>query len=95
LDLTSQVACVGDNLNDVEMVRMSALGVAMGNAHEGLKTVAKWIVRRNDDEDLPGHVIRSLQIEKDLACYAFATRRDALQAIQVWLIQAADKACKA
>ena len=45
-----------------------------------------------EDPEIPGHVLCSLHIERDLSKYTFATRRDALQAIQVWMMQAADKA---
>lgn len=46
------------------------------------------------DAELPGHVMQSLQIERDLSHpdYIFSTRRDALQAVQMWLTRAISKA---
>lgn len=45
-----------------------------------------------EDPELPKHVERSLHIERDLHQYTFATRKAALQAIQVWMIKEADRA---
>jgi len=38
-----QVIAVGDNLNDIEMVRTAGLGIAVANAHPLLKEVANFI----------------------------------------------------
>ncbi|MBI2201496.1 MAG: HAD family phosphatase [Armatimonadetes bacterium] len=46
------VIAVGDNLNDLEMIRLAGLGVAMGNAPEELRRHAKYVTRTNDDEGL-------------------------------------------
>ena len=45
-----------------------------------------------EEPELPVHVLRSLRIESDLSEYKFLTRRDALQAIQMWIIRATDNA---
>ena len=45
-----------------------------------------------EEPELPEHVARSLQMERDLSRYTVPTRRDALQAVQIWIMQAADKA---
>ncbi len=37
------VMTVGDNFNDIEMLQYAGLGVAMGNAPEGVKAVADWV----------------------------------------------------
>jgi hydroxymethylpyrimidine pyrophosphatase-like HAD family hydrolase len=34
---------IGDNFNDVEMLEYAGLGVAMGNAPDGVKAIAKWV----------------------------------------------------
>lgn len=39
----SDAAAVGDGLNDVEMLRMVGMGVAMGNACTQTKRVAKYV----------------------------------------------------
>jgi hydroxymethylpyrimidine pyrophosphatase-like HAD family hydrolase len=44
------VVAVGDNLNDLEMLRTAGLGVAMGNAPEALKSAADAVTRTNDEE---------------------------------------------
>ncbi len=43
---------VGDNLNDLEMIRAAGLGVAMGNAPAELKAHAGYVTATNDDEGL-------------------------------------------
>jgi Cof subfamily protein (haloacid dehalogenase superfamily) len=39
----AEVCAIGDNLNDQDMVSWAGLGVAMGNAPEALKGVAKYV----------------------------------------------------
>lgn len=34
---------IGDNANDIEMVKYAGIGVAMGNGAEELKLCADWI----------------------------------------------------
>ena len=41
---------VGDGLNDYEMIKHAALGVAMGNAVEEVKSIADYVVSSNDEE---------------------------------------------
>ena len=38
----SQIAAIGDGLNDIEMVGQAGLGVAMGGADERVRAVADW-----------------------------------------------------
>ena len=45
-----QTVAIGDNLNDLEMVARAGLGVAVENAHPGLKKVAKYVTKSNDQE---------------------------------------------
>jgi Cof subfamily protein (haloacid dehalogenase superfamily) len=42
----AEVAAIGDNLNDQDMVSWAGMGVAMGNAPEALKAVAKYVTGR-------------------------------------------------
>lgn len=37
-----QIVAIGDDVNDIEMIREAGLGVAMGNAREIIKTLAAW-----------------------------------------------------
>jgi hydroxymethylpyrimidine pyrophosphatase-like HAD family hydrolase len=39
----SEVCAIGDNLNDEDMVGWAGLGVAMGNAPDALKSIAKYV----------------------------------------------------
>lgn len=44
LGLTAaQVMAVGDNFNDLEMLRYAGIGVAMGDAPAGVKAIADWV----------------------------------------------------
>ncbi|HEX9545938.1 MAG TPA: Cof-type HAD-IIB family hydrolase [Acidimicrobiales bacterium] len=42
----AEVCAIGDNLNDEDMVRWAGFGVAMGNAPDALKRVAKHVTGR-------------------------------------------------
>ncbi|MCQ2436778.1 MAG: HAD family hydrolase [Clostridia bacterium] len=44
------VMAVGDSGNDLEMLKVSGYPVAMGNASDDLKAVAKWIAPHCDDD---------------------------------------------
>ena len=45
----SQVAAIGDGLNDIEMLTEAGLGIAMGNAPEAVKSVAAWVTGTNNE----------------------------------------------
>ena len=38
-----EVLAIGDNLNDLDMVKNSGIGVAVANSYDELKSVAKYI----------------------------------------------------
>ncbi|MDQ8692996.1 Cof-type HAD-IIB family hydrolase [Streptococcus sp. IsoGale022] len=44
-----QVMTIGDNFNDLPMMRLAGLGVAMGNAPEAVKTKAKTVTKSNNE----------------------------------------------
>lgn len=46
------VVAVGDNLNDLEMIRAAGLGVAMGNAPDALRRAADYVAATNEEEGL-------------------------------------------
>lgn len=48
----ADVIAVGDNLNDLEMIRTAGLGVAMGNAPDEVKSQADYVTATNDNEGL-------------------------------------------
>jgi hypothetical protein len=45
-----QVICIGDEINDLEMISHAGLGVAMGNAIPAVKAVADYITRSNEED---------------------------------------------
>lgn len=57
------VIAVGDNLNDLEMIRLAGLGVAMGNAPKELQVEADYVTSTNDEEGLR-EVIRRFVLEE-------------------------------
>ena len=40
---------IGDNFNDLPMLRLAGLGVAMGNAPEAVKTEANAVTKSNNE----------------------------------------------
>jgi hypothetical protein len=50
IDMKDVIAC-GDNYNDISMVSMAGLGVAMANAEEELKAVADYVTINDCDND--------------------------------------------
>ncbi|MFS0840113.1 Cof-type HAD-IIB family hydrolase [Paenibacillus sp. UNC499MF] len=46
----SQVIAMGDSENDIAMIRAAGLGVAMGNAQEGVKRIADLVTVSNDED---------------------------------------------
>lgn len=48
----TSICAVGDELNDVAMVRAAGFGVAVGNARDELKQVADRVIGRNDEDGL-------------------------------------------
>lgn len=57
------VCAVGDQVNDLSMIRGSGLGVAMGNGHESVKAVADYVCGRHDEDGLVEVVERILRPE--------------------------------
>ena len=45
-----ELIAFGDNYNDITMIGYAGMGVAMGNAEEGVKKVANYICETNDDD---------------------------------------------
>ncbi|MGX4587344.1 Cof-type HAD-IIB family hydrolase [Paenibacillus chitinolyticus] len=46
----SQVIAMGDSENDIAMIRAAGLGVAMGNAQDGVKHIADLVTVTNDED---------------------------------------------
>lgn len=47
-----EIITVGDNYNDLEMIKFAGLGVAMGNAPEQVRREADYVTETNDNEGL-------------------------------------------
>ena len=57
-DMTTVIA-IGDDINDIEMVHASGIGVAVDNALPEVKAVADWVAPHHDDDSV-AFVIRRL-----------------------------------
>jgi len=55
------ICAVGDDVNDIPMIRAAGLGVAMGNAQPAVKAAADWIVSSHDEDGLVQVARRLLQ----------------------------------
>ena len=53
------IVAIGDNFNDVSMIKMAGIGVAMGNAEEGVKAISDFVTLANHEGGV-GHAIRKL-----------------------------------
>ena len=47
----------GDEINDIEMIKMAGVGVAMGNANTYIKEIADKIALSNDEDGI-AHFVR-------------------------------------
>ena len=55
----SQTAAIGDNYNDIEMLKAAGLSVAMGNAAAEIREMCDHVTMDNDHNGV-GHAIRSI-----------------------------------
>lgn len=60
-----EIICFGDNLNDLEMIRLAGVGVAMANGRREVRDAAD-VVAPGNNEDGVGKVLLSLMEEKDV-----------------------------
>jgi Cof subfamily protein (haloacid dehalogenase superfamily) len=56
--LPAQVLAIGDGENDIEMLQLAGISVAMGNANAHLQTVAQHITLSNDEDGVAHAVER-------------------------------------
>ena len=54
----SQVMAIGDAPNDVGMLQLAGVAIAMDNAHPVVKQVAHWIAPSNDDHGVHAALVR-------------------------------------
>jgi Cof subfamily protein (haloacid dehalogenase superfamily) len=45
----SEVMAIGDEINDVSMLKLAGAAVAMDNAHPSVKSIAHWVAPSNND----------------------------------------------
>jgi hypothetical protein len=55
-----QIAAIGDDVNDLAMIRNAGLGIAMGNAVESIKNLADWQVATQDEAGVAEAIDRIL-----------------------------------
>jgi 5-amino-6-(5-phospho-D-ribitylamino)uracil phosphatase len=53
-----QVMAIGDAPNDVGMLQVAGVAIAMDNAHKVVKSVADWIAPSNDDHGVHAALVR-------------------------------------
>jgi Cof subfamily protein (haloacid dehalogenase superfamily) len=63
------VMAVGDGENDLELLRMAGLGVAMGNAGDAVKAAADVVVGSNEDAGV-AEAIERFVLKRDTAFFA-------------------------
>jgi HAD superfamily hydrolase (TIGR01484 family) len=57
----AQVVAIGDDINDVEMIRDSGLGIAVANAIPAVKAVAQRVTLSNDEDGVAVAIEELLQ----------------------------------
>jgi hypothetical protein len=55
-----QIAAIGDDTNDCEMVASAGIGIAMGNAVDEVKAAAHWVTESNDRDGVASAIERLL-----------------------------------
>jgi len=58
-----EIMCIGDSNNDAEMVANAGIGVAMGNANDNIKRLAKVVTGSNDNSGV-AMIINSILTEQ-------------------------------
>lgn len=56
---------IGDSMNDIEMIRTAAIGIAMGNAMQEVKEAADYVARDIDDDGIQDAVQYALGLSRD------------------------------
>ncbi len=61
----ADIIAVGDDVNDLPMIKNAGLGVAMGNARPEVRAAAKRVIGRNDEDGL-ARFLEELVIEHEV-----------------------------
>jgi len=56
-----EIVAIGDNHNDIGMIRFAGLGVAMGNAHDEVKAAADYVTSSNTEEGVAAVIEKLLR----------------------------------
>jgi Cof subfamily protein (haloacid dehalogenase superfamily) len=64
LDLSTQVCAIGDGENDLDMIQMASIGVAVGNAVASVKDVASVVMEGTNDDGSAGQAIELFGLGK-------------------------------
>src|SRR5437016_3361277 len=56
-----EIVAIGDNHNDIGMIRFAGLGVAMGNAHDEVKAAADYVTLSNTEEGVAAVIEKLLR----------------------------------
>jgi len=57
----NKLTVFGDNFNDVGMFEIAGTSVAVANAQDGVKKLAKIVLEHTNDEDAVAHYLDSLK----------------------------------
>ena len=58
----TEIIAIGDNHNDIELIKTAGLGIAMGNGVQELKDIADYISLTNNEEGVL-HAIEKFVLE--------------------------------
>lgn len=56
------ICAIGDNYNDVSMLKIAGIGVAMGNAEEGVKVISDFVTLSNNESGVSHAIHKVLMI---------------------------------
>jgi Cof subfamily protein (haloacid dehalogenase superfamily) len=59
------IIAIGDNYNDLDMIRYAGLGVAMGNAPDYLKNAANYVTHSNNSDGV-AHVLQKFILNENI-----------------------------
>ena len=85
-----EICAVGDDVNDIPMIRAAGLGVAMGNAQDEVKAAADRICPGHDDDGLAEVV--TVVAGMNCTCWTSAARSrvilDCASLVRIWRSEA-------
>lgn len=61
----SEMVAVGDNLNDLTMIKYAGLGVAMGNSETKIKQNADWVTKTNEEDGVAHLIYEKVILRKE------------------------------